>query len=529
MFNLSFIFGIVVSANSGLVLQNIHNQYIFYNFISYKNELYVGSNNGIYRVEKDSDGEIFLYDKAVKGPIKSDFTRDEFYKVRFVDFTQNLPDEYSNTITDFAYHGSDLLIISRGKLLTYDRPSYSFSPFESVRSISKNGIGSYSGVYMNGEILQKITYTDGQIREFEDVTMICYNGLLKYKDGKEVVVYDNDNSIRTNGEYGVISDIYSIGEFKYILISSKGIYEYDEQLDILKLVYTCQDKIIPIRNKIDNRIKDRGEFHFIDNKRYISLDINGKGFDIIDNSVKSSVIDCLECEKNGNHFYMVTKDDLLLKYERSVQGLELISQITLESPAHTIMDYKDLLFLSGDNGLNIYNKTKNQFAYDFIIDEFNRSAVYKSESEISLGGLHGIYKFSNLNALQKELVFKDYEIRNNRNLVYYVIIIGIIGLIILRLWKKRNISDDEMILRIKRFTRSNLTKVTVKMIEEEFGLDYNELNNLSKGFKPAKYIKEQRVALTKKMLLNEKPISEISQSTGYSETYLVKNKYRFVK
>ena len=91
------------------------------------------------------------------------------------------------------------------------------------------------------------------------------------------------------------------------------------------------------------------------------------------------------------------------------------------------------------------------------------------------------------------------------------------------------ISDDEMILRIKRFTRSNLTKVTVKMLEEEFGLDYNELNNLSKGFKPAKYIKEQRVALTKKMLLNEKPISEISQSTGYSETYLVKNKYRFLK
>jgi AraC-like DNA-binding protein len=55
------------------------------------------------------------------------------------------------------------------------------------------------------------------------------------------------------------------------------------------------------------------------------------------------------------------------------------------------------------------------------------------------------------------------------------------------------------------------------------------MNNLSKEFKPAKFIKERRIDLTKKMILNDNSISEISKKTGYSETYLVKNKYKFLK
>jgi len=31
------------------------------------------------------------------------------------------------------------------------------------------------------------------------------------------------------------------------------------------------------------------------------------------------------------------------------------------------------------------------------------------------------------------------------------------------------------------------------------------------------------------MLLNKKTISEISEKTGYSETYLLKNKYKFLR
>ena len=40
------------------------------------------------------------------------------------------------------------------------------------------------------------------------------------------------------------------------------------------------------------------------------------------------------------------------------------------------------------------------------------------------------------------------------------------------------------------------------MLESEFNLDYNDINSINKNFKPAKYIKIQRLELTKKMLLN---------------------------
>jgi len=101
-------------------------------------------------------------------------------------------------------------------------------------------------------------------------------------------------------------------------------------------------------------------------------------------------------------------------------------------------------------------------------------------------------------------------------------------IIIIRFLRKKNISDDQLVNKIKYFITKNLSLVTLKMLEMEFSLDYNEINSLDRNFKPAKYIKKQRIELTKKMLLDNKLISEISNKTGYSETYLIKNKYKFL-
>ena len=103
---------------------------------------------------------------------------------------------------------------------------YSFNPIGSVRSISQNAVGTYSGVYINGNKLDKITYTDGQIKELDSITFVCYNGLLSYKNNTETKLYNNDNSIRTKGEYGRISNIFDIGGSIYLVISNKGIYYY---------------------------------------------------------------------------------------------------------------------------------------------------------------------------------------------------------------------------------------------------------------------------------------------------------------
>ena len=529
----NFVFGLLSLANTSFVLEEIHDQDIFYNFIYYQNELYVGSNKGVYLIDPSGSREMILYDQSVVGPINSVLSQSEGYLAEFIEVPEELSELYPNATTDIAYQGNDCFLISRGKLLVYHKPLFSFTPHRSVRSISPQGLGTYGGVYISGEKLKKITYTDGKIREFGDLTMVCYNGLLKYEDNQEVVLYDNDNSIRSNAEYGLIRDIFSIGQSKYLLISTKGIYEYDDQSGIFELLYVCQNKIITVGNKIDDRISDRGEFHFMDNGRYISLDLKRKGFYIIDNAIDDRIINAIECEINGNHFFVVTEDSRLLKYQRLKDGLELINQVKLESAAHTIVDFKDIIFLASNSGLSIFNKTKNQIAVDIIIDEFNSDAFYKSSTQISFGGINGVYTFNDLLLLEKELVFKDYIIANNKGSLLLGGVVSslllCIGFITFRFRKKTIVSDEQMISRIKRFINLNLPSVTLKMLELELDLDYNELNSLSKNFKPAKYIKERRGAIAKEMLLADELISEVSKKTGYSETYIVKNKYRFIK
>jgi len=533
MIQIKFILGFIVLFNNGFTIQKIFENKVFYNFVSYENELYVGSNSGIYKIDFD-DSEYFklkLFDGSISGPIKSDFSKDDNFKIKFINPKSILlnPKIYSKSITDYAYLQNNLFIIARGKLLIYKDVSYTFSPYKSVRSITKNGIGSYGGVYIDGKKLNKITYTDGQVREFDSVTFVCYNGLLAYKNKKETKLYNNDNSIRTKGEYGNISDIFLISNSNYLIISNKGIFNYDYESNIFEIIYTSQNKIIPIRNKINDRINDRKEFHFIDNKRYISLNVNSYNINIIDNNFNYDINDILESDLNGNNFYAISNNKSLLSLKRTKDGLELISQTPIKMTAHTITDYNNLIFLSGNNGLSVYDKTKKKMYDNFIVDEFNSSAVYKTKNSVSFGSLHGVYTIEDLNDFNKKLIFKDYKISNSSSYIFIGAIVFTIFIILIWIFKKKNITDDQLIFNIKRFIRKNLSIVTLKMLESEFNLDYNEINGLNKNFKPAKYIKKERLELTQKMLLDKRTISEVSEKTGYSETYILKNKYRFLK
>lgn len=539
MYKIKYIIGLIVLFNSNLFSNNlsnnnftIHKIYddkIFYNFVSYENELYVSSSSGIHKIDASGDN-LILFDGSISGPINTIFEKNNNFKIKFIELQNVFPNLYAKTITDFAYLDNNLYVIARGKLLIYNNLKYSFKPKGSVRSITENAIGTYGGVFINGKKLNKITYTDGQIREFDSITFVCYNGLLSYKNNIETKLYNNDNSIRTKGEYGKISNIYAIEKSKYIAISDKGIYKYDYEKNVFDLVYTSQNKIIPVRNKIDSRIKDRGEFNFVDNRRYISLNVKDNSINIVEDDIKFDIKDILESDIDGNYFYAISKDNLLLCLKRTKEGIRLVNHYSIKTTAHTISDYENLIFLSGDRGLSIFEKTKKKIVDNYIVDEFNRGAVYKEDNKISFGSIHGVYSIDNVNDFEKNIIFKDFKIKNNRNYIYFGVALFILILIfIIRLLNKKNITDEQLVFKIKSFIRKNLSSVTLKMLEIEFNLDYNEINGLNKNFKPAKYIKKERLELTKKMLNDKKSISEISEKTGYSETYLLKNKYKFLK
>ena len=525
----SLIFLVNNGFTNGFTIKKIYDDKIFYNFVSYESDLYVSSNKGIYKVTASGD-DITLHDASIVGPINSIFQKNNNYKVKFVKSPITQPEFVTNTTTDFAYLDNDLFLIARGKLLIYNSLTYSFTPFGSVRSISDNAVGTYSGVYINGNKLKTITYTDGQIKEFDSITFICYNGLLTYKDSIETKLYNNDNSIRTKGQYGRISNIYAIGNGNYLAISDKGIYNYGYATNTFKLIYPAQKEIIPIRNKINERIKDRGEFHFIDNKSYISLNVNSFKTDVIDNDIAHEINDIVESDTNGNDFYAISKNEMLLTFKRTKEGLQLLDKLPIKNTAHTISDYDNLVFLSGNNGISIFEKTKKQIINNYIVDEFNKQAVYKKNSTIRFGSIHGVYTIDNLVDFEKNLIFKDFKISSQEPYLYLgALLFILIVFVVVKKVSKKNISDEQLISNIKRFINKNLSRVTLKMLEAEFNLDYNDINSIHKDFKPAKYIKQERLELTKKMLLKGKILSEISDKTGYSETYLLKNKYKFLK
>ena len=187
-----YFLSVITTLNNNFVIKKIYEDKVFYNFVSYEKELYVSSNKGIFKI--NSDGNLQLFNKSVAGSINSILEKNKDFKIRFIKTPELYPEIYSNSVTDFAYLENNLLIIARGKLLIYNNLLYSFNPIGSVRSISQNAVGTYGGVYINGNKLNKITYTDGQIKEFDDLIFVCYNGLLSYNNNQENLLYNNDLS-----------------------------------------------------------------------------------------------------------------------------------------------------------------------------------------------------------------------------------------------------------------------------------------------------------------------------------------------
>ena len=475
-----------------------------------EDEIYVGTNNGIYKIDYYSS-ELKIYDESVRGKINSDLSKDlNIFKIKFIESPLELPETHIGTVTDFAYNRNYLFVVSRGDLLIYENKPYKFTAYGSVRSISKNSIGSYSGIFINGNKLKKLYYTDGQIKEFDSITFVCYNGLAEFKNGQEKILYDNDASKFSNAEYGIISDIFSIGNSNYLAISSDGIYLYKYKLNSFSLIYSNEKKVIPIKNKIKNRIQNVNEFHFVDGDKYVSLNTNSLSTKVLYDNFDYSISDILECSNDGNIFYAISENNFLLKLKRSENKFEMLNKYQMSFPAHTISDVGDLIFLSANDGLSLFVKSFDKMFEKIINDEFNSNAVFKSDNDISFGSIHGVYKIENINEYQKNSYLQNItpskKITNNSEILIIIIIFIILVILILKRSDRKNLSNGELVVEIKKFISKNLRKVTLALLQDEFGLDYNAINNLQKGFSPAKFIKQERNIRAKDMFLKNQPI-----------------------
>lgn len=518
-------------ANDNFEISNINNDRVYYNFIKYKNKIFVGTSEGIYQF--DLNNELIKYDKSIDGVINSNLNKSNVFKIKYIDPPVSLPNSYNKTVTDFAINGNNLYVISRGVLFVYKKKAYIFTRYNSVRSISENCVGTYNGVLVNGIKLKKTQYTDGQIKEFGDITFVCFNGLTAIDSNQERILYWNDNSKSNKAQFGKAENIFSIGNNDYLLITSKGIYRYNYILNSFNLIYSSVKKIIPIRNKLHN-IQNDNEFHFIDDDKFLTLNTVNFKTSILQDELKYEIIDILECSFDGSDFYALSKDNLLLNFKKSDDGIQFANAFELEYSFHTIIDSENLVFLMGNNGLSVYEKTLKKIHYNYITDEFNKNAIFKNERDLSFGSIHGVYKIENINSLNKSSYLQNINPNDYSNKYFYVVFIVLFVLIftsilIIRTVRKQNMSNEELVVEIKKFIRINLRTVTLASIQEQFKLDYYVVNNLQKDFSPAKHIRQERNLKAKELFQKKEDISKISNLTGYSESYLLRNKHIYLK
>ena len=60
-------------------------------------------------------------------------------------------------------------------------------------------------------------------------------------------------------------------------------------------------------------------------------------------------------------------------------------------------------FYLGDKGLSIFEKTKKKIYDNYIIEEFNKGAIYKENNKISFGSIHGVYTIDDIKDFEKKL------------------------------------------------------------------------------------------------------------------------------
>ena len=92
-------------------------------------------------------------------------------------------------------------------------------------------------------------------------------------------------------------------------------------------------------------------------------------------------------------------------------------------------------------------------------------------------------------------------------------------------------SNEELVVEIKKFIRKNLRTVTLASIQEQFKLDYYVVNNLQKDFSPAKYIRQERNLKAKELFQKKEDISKISNLKlvkKFSSKKVIQSKYLFL-
>jgi hypothetical protein len=521
-------------------LVSVSSEHFYYNFEYAGTNLYIGSDAGVLayknplQIKVDNPtkkGYIFLENGQLKSSI---YLNGNLFTPHYKSI---LPDGFKHNSIIGTTFKNNLLIISKGQLFIYKKTVKPKADTLSIRTISKNFIGSYGGLFSNGKRFNYPEYTNGYIREYPGETFICYDGLMRIK-GKDTLRYEanNGNTQVANLDLGKVKDVFKIDTNRYLLFSDKGLCMSNLKTSlrwIQKKTSGPEPRFIKAYYRDDLPVV----IYYIDNNKIQKFNLLNDAYTTL-LQIESKLGNIEDVYMNSTSNIYILTENKLIKAMANLQENKYSYQYLTENLLgnHHIIPLNNLLLITSNDGLSSYNIDTREWIPHIIRDEFNHRAVFTTPSFFFLGTIHGYYQLTKTQIEElitqrvEELKLETEPTYENHSwqIIYSLtaIIVLLLGLsIYLIIRKKSPISDNKAkAAEIVAYIDTNLKDVTIVNICHEFKINPLQLNDILGNDKPGELIRAKRLEIVKKMRKDRRREEDIALVTGFSVSYLKKIK-----
>lgn len=527
------------AAERDTILNTVYSKPVFYNVLAdKKGRIFAGTSEGIFQLQgtklipyKKEQGYITL-SKTGELVISTDgisnyYERKYLYLLPFPELAR---DEYHAGTEDYFY------LCSGGRIYIYDIVPYSYSyAHHSIRTISENYVGTYSGIYYKGKPLGPPAprFTDGYIREINGITYICYDALLTI-DPAKVQLTISDSTVQ-----GIPAANETIGvQFRDVYQSKRnGQFYFSSVTDLLKMekgstpvsIYQTKEKI----GEIVIIGEYKGQLFFSDGKNLLGI-VLGAGVADTFATLPAEIVDGSVTDRN---IYLLTNNGL---YQfNSNNEVEKLTQL---SQAHTMeLISATEMVIATNSGLYSFN-TVNKVLTPLIGGiEFNRKALFKKGDLLQAGSINGLYTI-NINDLEL-LAARNRLLTEKEPLPVYIVILLLLALVliavlaVLLLRARKNMELTAVQLKelnvnvltrekIEEYIRENLSIASLKSITDHFNTNNSQVYRLIEPDKPGSIIQQMRLEKLIELQKEGIDIEAIAEATGLSVSYLKKIRNR---
>ncbi|MFN5218390.1 MAG: hypothetical protein ACK5CL_06445 [Sphingomonadales bacterium] len=518
-------------------LLTLYSRPFYYNVVKARDgKIYAGSSDGIFRLEEttpikidnrigylkiDSSGRVELNPNGIKYHHQTNFNH-------LLPYPTEKRDEYHTGTGNYFY------ITSSGRLHVFEIRPYSFRyRNHSVRSVSENFTGTYSGIYFKNKLLPKpiSPFTDGFIREMNGKVFMCTNGLdvFSIEDIENGPPYRALN-LPNNFDFIRCTDIQAIEKNKnYLLAANNSLALLDTGLNSVKELFKGNSGTSTV---LWNEY--RGEvFYFSSGNQVFAYDLSTQS---VTPSYKL-VETIMDGRVNLHNAYMLTENGLYRQ-----KGEEAPEKLIKLNRAHTLLPINESEFIiSTDEGLFLYRADENKLLTLIPGVEFNRRSLFLKDNKVYAGSISGLFVLD-LSQIDQIIANANKSLNANNAsgispwiltiiAMGFVFLLSIILIYRMRIKRMQTVLDSGKVEEkkpqisredIELFVRNNLPLASLKTINTHFSTNTSMVYTLLEPDKPGDLIQNLRYEKVKELRKEGKTAKEIALCTGLSDSYVRK-------